>query len=215
MPAVKVRKLFTETEKVVADYKERVSKIDQQENELNDELVALQNEMTANILDQESASVSEMVYLKIAAKEINHKTEIISVLLEELTEERTVLKLEFTPLYRTAIRSDMRNKTGYGATDIVEKYRYLMLREISEIGQQMNDQYRKIAPDIYEVFEDQAVREEFPRLEYVFNEDTFKPSFGWNSDAVVSKGDVFGACRGYRPDKPRSVIEAEKAKDVE
>jgi predicted RNase H-like nuclease (RuvC/YqgF family) len=161
MEQVKVRKLFTETEKVVKAYKERVSKLDDQEAELNAELSTLQDELTANILDQETAGVAELVYLKVAAKEINHKTEIIQVLLEELAEERKALKLEFTPIYRTAIQKDRGNKAGYGATEIVEKYKFLMLTEISDIGAQMQEQYRKIAPDILEVFDDEAVRPKF------------------------------------------------------
>lgn len=211
MGNVKVRNLFVETEKVVNQYKAKADKIDQQERELNAELNALQDEMTSVILDQEQASVSELVYLKIQAKEINQKIEIISVLLEELTEERTALKLEFTPLYRTAIRNDVHNKAGYSATEIAEKYKYLMLKEISEIGSQMQEQYRKIAPDIYEVFEDSEVRKEFPRLEYVFNDEQYRPVFGWFSDAVVSKNDVFTATRGYLPQGVKQPVE----KDVE
>jgi hypothetical protein len=211
MAAVKVRKLFIETEKVVSAYKERVSKLDQQELELNSELVALQDELTANILDQETAGVAELVYLKIAAKEINHKTEIIQVLLEEVAEEKKALKLEFTPIYRTAIQKDRSNKAGYGATEIVEKYKYLMLTEISDIGAQMQEQYRKIAPDIREVFEDEAVRQEYRRIGYAFQEEEFKPSFEWMNNTVISKNEVFGASRGFRPKKPKSIIEAEAA----
>jgi hypothetical protein len=220
MEKLQVRDLFVETKKVVADYKEKVSKLNDQERELNAELITLQDEMTANILDQEGASVSELVYLKIQAKEINYKTEIIKVLLEELAEERAALKLEFTPIYRTAIRKDYSDKSGqYNATEIMERYRYLMLKEISDIGKQMQQQYFDIAPDVYEVFEDSEVQKEFPRLEYVFNQDHYTPSFGYPSDAVISKNDVFGACRGYIPNKPQHMEEVteptKEEKDVE
>jgi hypothetical protein len=215
MEEIKVRKLFTETEKVVAAYKEQSNKLNDQERELNAELSVLQEEMTSNILGQEGATVSELVYLKIQAKEINQKTEIIKVLLEELAEERTSLKLEFTPLYRQALRKDVSNKAGYGATDIAERYKYLMLKEISAIGSQMQDQYREIAPDIYEVFEDSEVKKEFPRLEYAFHEDMYTPSFGWFGDAVVSKSEVFGACRGYQPNKPSHMIEEDTNEEME
>lgn len=207
MEKIIVRDLFTETKKVVSDYKEKVSKLDQQERELNAELSVLQEEMTNNILDQEGATVSELVYLKISAKKIVQKTEIISVLVEELAEDKTALKLEFTPIYRTALRNDTANKTGYGATDIVEKHKYLMLKEISEIGSQMQEQYFAIAEDIYEVFEDSEVKKEFPRLEYSFNQDQYIPAFGWFGDAVVSKNDVFSATRGYEPVKPKNMEE--------
>jgi len=79
----------------------------------------------------------------------------------------------------------------------------------------MQNQYKQIAPEIYDVFEDEAVRKEFPRLEYVFREELYTPSFGWFSDAVVSKNEVFSACRGYKPNKPGHVEETEIEKDVE
>ncbi|OZT14622.1 hypothetical protein CHN50_02200 [Priestia aryabhattai] len=206
-----VKDLFTETKKVIADYKAESEKLDQQERELNAELAVLQEEMTNNILDQETATVSELVYLKISAKEIVQKTEIIKVLLEELAEERTALKLEFTPIYRSAIRQDAKSKAVYNATEIVEKYRYQMLKEIADIGKQMQSQYHEIAPDVYEVFEDIEVKKEFPRLEYVFNQEQFEPYFGWLGDSVVHKNDVFVATRGYMPDG----VKEPKEKDVE
>jgi len=216
MEQVRVRDLFIETKNVIEDYKEKVSKLDEQERELNAELIALQDEMTANILDQESASVSERVYLRIQSKEINQRTEIIQVILEELAEERTELKIEFTPIYRQSLRNDTAYRSCYGATDIAEKYKYLMLKEISDIGSQMQKQYFDIAEDIYEVFEDSEVRKEFPRLEYVFHQDQYVPAFGWFGDSVISKNEVFNASRGYKPVKPKHMEEVkEEVKDVE
>ena len=194
---MEVKDLFIEAKEVVAEYNERVSKLDDQERELNAELIALQDEMTANILDQESASVSELVYLKIQVKEINQKTEIIKVLLEELAEERTELKLEFVPKYRYALGNTGINE--YNATKIAEKYRYLMLKEISDIGKQMQQQYREIAPDIDEVFGDSKVLEQYPRLAYSYTYDNYIPSFSWFETSVVSKNEVFSACRGNLP----------------
>jgi hypothetical protein len=216
---VKVRDLFTVTKKVVAEYKKKAEQLDQQERELNAELHVLQEEMTSNMLAQETATVPEMVYLKIEAKNINQKTDIIKVLLEELAEERKALKLEFTPIYRQAIRQDAGSRSGYSAVEITEKYKYLMLKEISDIGVQMQQQYRSISEDIYEVFEDEAVRKAYPRLEYVFNQDQYVPAFGWHSDSVVSKNEVFSAGRGYRPNKPKHMEDLEEVsetkKDVE
>lgn len=210
MELIQVRDLFVETKKVVIEYEVKVSKLNEQECELNAELNALQEEMTSNILDQKGASVSELVYLKISAKEILQKTEIISVLVEELAEERTALKLEFTPIYRTALRTDIANRNGrYNANDIVERYRYEMLKEIAEIGKQMQKQYFAIAEDIYEIFEDSEVKKEFPRLEYAFNQEHFVPSFGWFGDSVVSKSDVFTATRGYLPEGVKEPKEKE------
>jgi hypothetical protein len=213
MESVKVRKLFTETDKAVAEYKAQVEEIDNQEQELKADLMALQDEMTGNMLELENAPVSEKVYLKVRNKEIISKVDIINVLLEELAEERTALKLKVTPIFRDAIRKDGANLNGYNAVEIAERYRYEMLKEISEIGVQMQRQYYEIAPDIYEVFEDSKVKEEFPRLEYSFNAERYTPTFGWFGDSVVSKKDVFSACRGGQPNKPQSMIAKETKKD--
>lgn len=197
MAKVEVKDLFVETKKVVAAYKEKVKELDQQERELNAELMVLQEELTNILLDQEGATASEMIYFKIQAKEINQKTDIIKVLLEELAEERTALKLEFVPKYREAL-----NKTTvseYDATKIAEKYRYLMLKEISDIGKQMQKQYYEIAPDIDEVFGDSKVLEQYPRLAYSFTYENAMPSFSWFETSVVSKNEVFSACRGNLP----------------
>lgn len=220
MEKIEVKNLFVETEKVVKDYKEKAEQLDHQKRELNAELSVLSEELTNNILEQEGATVSELVYLKITAKTIVQKTEIISVLLEELAEERTALKLQYTPIYRTALRNDTANRDSYNATEIVEKYRYEMLKEIAKIGQQMQKQYSEISEDIFEVFEDEAVRKDFPRLEYSFNQDQYTPTFGWFSDSVISKKDVFGATRGYQPVKPKHMEVTENdvketEKDVE
>ncbi|MEW4286735.1 hypothetical protein [Priestia koreensis] len=197
MAEIKVKPLFAEAEKAIAAYQEEVKKLDEQEQELKTELTVLQDEMTANLLDQENASVSELVYLKIQAKEINQKTDIINVLIEELKDERIELKIKYVPLIRSAL-----GQTGayeYDATKIAEKYRYLMLTEIASIGQQMQEQYRKISPHIAEVYEDKEVLERFPRLRDHFTYENYQPRFSWFDKSVVSKNEVFSACRGGLP----------------
>ena len=197
MAQIKVKKLFTEAEKVIAAYKEEAEKLDNQERELNADLSVLHEEMTANLTEQANAGVSELVYLKIQAKEIVQKTEIINVLLEELKEERTELKLKFVPLYRQALAKSPYSE--YEATEIVDRYKYQMLKEISEIGKQMRTQYYKIAPDLEEIFHDKYVLEQFPRLAYTHTYDTYKPKFSWFNNSVVSKSDVLTACDGALP----------------
>ncbi|WP_255286132.1 hypothetical protein [Priestia megaterium] len=197
MAEIKVKELFTEAKKVMAAYKEEAEKLDKQERELNAELESLQAEMTANILAQENAGVSDLVYLKIQAKEAVKKSEIIDVLLEELKEERTELKLKYVPLIRQALGKSPASE--YDATEIAERYRYLMLKEISEIGKQMQAQYYEIAPEVAEVFEDEGVLEQYPRLKYHFTYENYTPSFSWFDKSVVSKNEVFSACRGNFP----------------
>jgi predicted nucleic acid-binding Zn-ribbon protein len=206
---MEVRNLFIEAKNVISDYKKEAEKLDNQERELKAELNVLQEEMTANLLDQEGATVSEMVYLRIQAKEINQRTEIIRVILEELTEERADLKLEFVPRLRSAL-----GKTGiheYNVTELVERYRYELLKEIADTGRQIRDQYHEIESDLMEVFDDSNVKEQYPRLVYQYGRDNFKPSFSWFNPHVISKNQVFYACGGSLPEG----VTEPKEKDVE
>jgi len=208
MANTKVKPLFKEAEKVIAAYKDEVQKLDNQQQELNAELESLQSEMTANVLAQENASVSDLVYLKIQAKEINQKAKVIAVLLEEMKEERTELKLKYVPLIRKALGKSPVN--DYNATEIAERYRYHMLAEIAEIGKQMQSQYYEIAPEIAEVFEDEGVLEQYPRLKYQFTYANYTPRFSWFDKSVVSKNEVFSACHGSLPQglkKPKEDVE--------
>lgn len=197
MAEIKVKPLFKEAEKVIAAYKEEVQKLDKQERELEAELSVLHGEMTANLTEQENADVGTLVYLKIQAKEISQKSEIINVLLEELREERTELKLKYVPLYRQALAKSPYPE--YEATEIVERYKYKMLKEISEIGKQMRTQYYEISHDLEEIFHDKGVLEQFPRLAYTHTYDTYKPKFNWFNNGVVTKSDVLTACDGSLP----------------
>ncbi|MES9757729.1 hypothetical protein ABWK29_14775, partial [Priestia megaterium] len=195
-------------EKAIAAYKTEATKLDEQERELNAELSTIDAEMTANILAQENATVHELVYLKIQAKGLVQRTEIINVLLEELAEERTALKLEFVPVFREALGKSACNE--YDATSIAERHRYELLTEVAEIGKQMRDQYQKIAPDILEVFQDERVLERYPRLGYSYTYDRYRPTFHWMNKSVVSKDEVFSACSGFLPQG----LKAPKEEDV-
>lgn len=197
---MEVKDLFIETKQVVADYKGKAEVLDQEEQELQAELVALQEEMTAILLDQENANLSERIYLKAHAKGINSKVEIIHSMLEELDEKRSALRLAFVPVFQEVLRKDRAGSNEYDVTEIAIRYRYELLTEIADMGKQFQKQYHAIAPDIYEVFEDPKVKEEYPRLEYSFNQDQYRPYFSWFETSVISKNDVFSATRGNLPD---------------
>ncbi|MRX52365.1 hypothetical protein GJU41_00145 [Bacillus idriensis] len=195
----KVADLFFETKIVVAEYQEEAFQLDEQGRELKAELEALQEQHTANLIAQENASVSERVYLKIESKGIIQKSEVIGSLLEELENEHTELKLKFTPILQEALRKDRMILSQYDVTELAIKYRYLLLTEIAEIGKEMQGQYHAIAPDVMEIFEDPAVKEANPRLEYSFHADQFKPGLSWFDKSVVSKNELFAAVRGNLP----------------
>ncbi|MCI3146182.1 hypothetical protein C5137_07555 [Bacillus cereus] len=206
---MEVKDLFVETKKVVADYKEKAGVLDQEEQELQKELVALQEEMTAILLDQEGANLSERIYLKAQAKGINSKVEIINTMLEELEEKRTALKLAYVPVLQDVLRKDRSASHEYNMTELAIRHRYELLTEIAGVGKQFQKQYHTIAPDIYEVFEDPKVKEEFPRIEYSFNQDQYTPFFTWFETAIVSRNEVFSATRGNLPDHLQAPKEAE------
>ena len=207
---VKVKDLFVETKKVVAAYKEKVGELDQQEEELKAELETLEHDLTMNLLDQEGATLSERIYLKAQAKAINSKVEIIDTMLEELDEAKTALKIEYVPIYREVLQQDRKGFSQYNANEIVDHYRYQMLKEIADIGKQMQSQYNELAPDIFEVFQDPKVKENFRRIEYSFNRDHYKPSYSESIDTVISRYDVFNATGGAISDripKPKKDVE--------
>lgn len=197
----KVKDLFLETKKVVATYKEKVGELDQQENVLKAELDTLTHELTLNLLDQEGATLSERIYLKAQAKGINSKVEIIDTMLEEIDEAKTALKMEYVPIYREVLQQDRKGFSQYNANEIVDHYRYQMLKEIADIGKQMQSQYNELAPDIFEVFQDPKVKENFKRIEYSFNRDHYKPSYSESIDTVISRYDVFNATGGAISDR--------------
>lgn len=197
---MEVKDLFVETKKIVAEYKEHAEVLDKEEHELQKELVVIQDEMTAILLDQEHANLSERIYLKAQAKGINTKLEIINAMLEELNEKRSALKLAYVPAFQEVLRQDRSSANEYDMTELAIRHRYELLTEIAGVGKEFQKQYHAIAPDIYEVFEDAKVKEQFPRLEHSFNQDQYQPYFSWFETSVVSRNEVFSATRGNLPD---------------
>lgn len=207
----KVKDLFVEVKKVIGTYKADAEVLEAQERELNADLEALQAELTANLLDSEGADVTEKVYLKIRQKEIVSKSEVIDTVLEELQEEKAQLKLEYVPKLREAKGKDGKVKAEYDANTIVDKYKYLMLSEIAEIGKDMQKQYYSIAPDLMDILDDPKVNEVYRNVKYQFTSDSYKPSYFEGNKTVVHREDIRLACSGNLPQG----LKAPKEKDVE
>jgi hypothetical protein len=199
MAEIKVKPLFKETEKVIAAYKEEVQKLDERGRELEAEVAVLSEEMTANLTEQETADVSTLVYLKIQAKEINKKAEVIAVLLEELKEDRTELKLKYVPLLRKSQSVDGKVRAEYNVNAIVDKYKWLMFTEIAEIGKQVLNQYSTIAPDLMEILDDKEVTKVHPRVMNQFSSESYKPTFWQDIKTVIHREDIRLACSGSLP----------------
>ncbi|OSX87039.1 hypothetical protein BTJ45_05277 [Bacillus mycoides] len=197
---MEVKDLFVETKKIVAEYKGHAELLDKEEQELQKELVAMQEEMTAILLDQENANLSERIYLKAQAKGIHSKLEIIHSMMEELSEKRSALKLAYVPVFQDVLRKDRSNANEYDVTELAIRHRYELLTEVAGVGKQFQQQYHAIAPEIYEVFEDAKVKQEYPRLEHSFNQEQYQPFFTWFETSIVSKNEMFSATRGNLPD---------------
>ncbi|MGG0788279.1 hypothetical protein ABE132_06005 [Peribacillus simplex] len=208
---LKVKDLFVETKKVVNEYKKEAELLDQQEQELNAELEALQAEMTAIMMDMETAGVSDKIYLKIRQKEIVSKTKIIGTILEELQEEKSALTVKYAPAVKEAIGKDRKTKSqdNYDVTEIVNRHLYEMFKEVAEAGEAMQSQYRAIEHDVLDVFEDEAVKEQYPRLveKALFKDYMYKPYYYGS----LLKTELESACYGNIPKD----VKAPKEKDVE
>lgn len=191
--------LFTETRQTVKQYKAKCKELNKQESELKSELVAIQTEHTANLVGQETATVSERIYLNMQAKGLVDKAQVINAMLEEVEGKRTVLKLETVSLLQEALTKDNRVKSQYDTNEIVDNHLYQMFTELTEIGGQMQSQYRAIAPDILEIYEDPKVSEAFPTNQLRFDSDSYKMPYWQANKTVVHREDIRWACGGHMP----------------
>jgi hypothetical protein len=206
---IKEISLFDETKSVLTAYQKEVSKLNEREEELNKQLEEIQEKHTQNLLDQESADVSELIYLKKMNRELVYETEVITSLLEELAEEKASLKIKYVPLINQAKREDMNNNAGrYNANEIVTQLRYEMLKIIADVSAEMKRQYRSVEPDVLEIFDDPKVKETFLERQVTFNDQFYKPSYSESMKTVISKDDVFYSLSGNVPSsvpKPKGV----------
>ncbi|MED3759693.1 hypothetical protein P4555_11530 [Peribacillus frigoritolerans] len=200
---VVVDDLFTETKKTLKQYRAKCKDLNKQESELKAELVALQSEHMANLMSQETATISERIYLNFQAKEIVTKAEVISSMLEEVAEKRTALKLQTVNLLQESLGKDNRVKSKYNANEIVDDYLYRMFMELTEIGQQMQSQYRAIAPDILEIYEDPKVAESFTDAQLRFSSDEYRLSYWQANKTVVHREHIRLAGGGHMPSEIR------------
>lgn len=193
-----VADLFTETKKVVKQYQAKNEGLNQQESELKSELVDIQAEHTANLMSHETATLSERIYLNIQAKGLADKAGVINAMLEEVEEKRTALKIQTVASLQEAITKDARVKSQYDTNEIVDTHLYRMFTELTEIGGQFQNQYRAIAPEVLEIFEDPKVQEAFPN-KLRFDSDSYKMPYWQANKTVVHREDIRWACGGHMP----------------
>ncbi|KKK37528.1 hypothetical protein WQ57_13910 [Mesobacillus campisalis] len=176
--AIKEMNLFEGSKKALQAYRAEVKKINEQEKKLKETLEGLQAEHTANLLDQEiTDDVSQLVYLNRQARDIIMETQVIESMLERLAEAKTETKLKYAPIIKDATYKDLSVKgKKYDLTDFATNIRYQFIEAVAEVGREMDTQYREIAPEILELFQDEAVLEVYPRMKYEFNREYWKPT---------------------------------------
>ena len=162
-------KLFDETYKAIEAYYIDLMKREKEEELLQLQLEDLRNELRANLFEQESATVSEKVYLRIKQKEISLRMEAVTSVLADVIQEKSELKVKHAPLFLIALQKDAKRTLGlYNANVIIDKMIYEMLLAISDIGKEMRNQYNAIASDIRNVLEDEKVKEAYKEIENSF-----------------------------------------------
>ena len=103
---IKEMKLFDETYTAIEVYYKDLIKREKEEELLQQQLDDLRNELRANLFEQESATVSEKVYLRIKQKEISLRTEAVSSVLADVIQEKSELKVKHAPLLLVALQKD-------------------------------------------------------------------------------------------------------------
>lgn len=200
---IKEMDLFPTFKETVKAYRDQEDKLYEREQLLKKQLDDLQNAYTKNLLDQETASVSDLIYLKIQAKKMVEEIDIIKVLLEEVKQEFIDLKFAFYPKYRDALNKDSYS-VPHDVTPVIIDVISQVLTVISEVGQESKKQYGEIYPDIVDMFQDKHILERYPRLLDTMEQyslQRYTPQFKWNSQTVLEKNEVISSTSGSVPTK--------------
>jgi hypothetical protein len=191
--------LFGHTKEVVSEYQIHFNKLDDREKELNRQLEEIQEKHTQNLLDQETADVSELIYLKKMGRELVYETEVITSLLEQTNEEMTELKFHYAPLINKALSNDSTARVGkYDFSPLVDEVMGELLNAIAEVGMEFRKQYAEVHPAVTDVIKDKKVMERWPRYHYVFKPENYRPIF---SKETVKEEDFKTAASGKVPSR--------------
>ena len=203
--------LYPNTKEVVAQYKAIADKVDERKTLLQEQLDDVKQKHLQNLLDQETANVAEIIYLKIQTKKMVEEMQIIDTLVAEAKQEKEELMIHYYSIYRKALSKDGAIAKGYNVTPIVDSVLSQTMAIIAEVGAEAREQYLEMSPDIDELFGDSKVRETFPRiLDESFKFERHNLSFS-GSNTVLASHEIETAISGRVPDRFKVT---EKVKDV-
>lgn len=198
---IKDMDLYPNIKQAIKEYKEVADKLEEREQILSNQLADLQQQYAQNMLDQETANVAEVVYLKIEQKKAIEELKIIESLLAETKEERQELMYHYYKVYRKALSADSAVSTQYDVTPIIDKVLSQTMEIIAEVGMESRQQYLDVFPDVDEIFSDSKVREVYPRiLDESFKFDRHRPRYN-GSKSVLESHEIESATSGRVPDK--------------
>lgn len=196
--------LFVHTKAAVADYKAELKLLEERGEKLTEKLAHIQANHTENLLKLiGNTDVDEIIKLKLNNVNLVSESKVVSSLLQSIEEEKTDLKIQHAPLFREALREDGKVRHKYNANEIVDVMRYEMLKAIADIGSEMMSQYRAIAPDVRELFDDAAVQEAHVRIGRHFESEHYRLAYWEANKTVISKNDIFIATGGSLPSNIR------------
>lgn len=207
--------LYPEAKQAIQEYHKEKAILDERGRLLNEQLSEVQKKHLQNLMKQEGADVSELIYLKKQGIELVSEMSLIEVLKEELQEEHGQLKVKHYHLFQKALSKDSATRGNkYDMTPVVDNLMAEMIVAMADLGKVYLNQYNEIAPDIREVFDDPTVREYHPRSEYAFSPEANKPSYSLFDKYVLKKYDVQTALTGVIPEGFKHKIRKESERNA-
>ncbi|MCP1145789.1 hypothetical protein [Lysinibacillus endophyticus] len=192
-----IEDIFPYTKEVLANFKAEQIALQHEYEELETELAAIQEKIAVNVLDRETANLSDRIYLTTQHKELNYNVEVINLMFEENQQRQTQLKLQYAMLLREAIRKETTIRSKYDVNKIIDRYKSIMLNEIAGLGREMLSQYREIAPEVNYLFDDSEVHEMYPRLSQAYTTEYFRPGFeNKYGKSIISRDEIDNARYG-------------------
>lgn len=198
---VKEMNLYPNIKQAIAEYKAVADKLEEQQRVLENQILDLQQQYAQNLIDQETANVAEVVYLRIQQKKTAEEMNIIDTLLAETKEEKQELMYHYYKVYRKALSSDGAIASQYDVKPIFDRVLSQTMAIIAEVGMESRQQYLEVFPDVDDLFSDSKVREMYPRvLDESFNADRHRPRYN-GSNIVLESHEIESATSGRIPDK--------------